>query len=63
MKNPPKHIILDYTNDPSEFVCVNCGAKRQLHLPAAINDVVRQAEAFVETHKHCKVQRENEQKT
>ena len=54
MKKIPKYIILDYSKQPSEFVCENCGERRQIHLPAVIDDVVKQGEAFAESHKYCK---------
>jgi hypothetical protein len=57
MKNPPKHIVLDYSKDLNELVCKNCGDRRPLYLPASINDVVKQGEAFAESHKYCKARR------
>jgi len=54
MKPISKHIILDYSKQPSEYVCERCGARRQVNLPAAIDDFVKQGEAFAESHKYCK---------
>ena len=54
MKKIPKHIILDYNKQPPEFLCVNCGGRRQLHLPVPIDDFIKQGEAFAESHKYCK---------
>jgi len=54
MKRIPKHIVLDYSKQPHSYVCKNCGARRQIHLPAAIDDFVKQGEAFSESHKYCK---------
>jgi len=54
MKRYPKYIVLDYSKQPPEFVCEKCGEKRELHLPAAIDDVVKQGEAFAISHQYCK---------
>ena len=54
MKKIPKHIILDYHKQPPEYVCKNCGDRRQLHLPAEISDFIKQGEAFAESHRYCK---------
>jgi hypothetical protein len=54
MKKIPEHIILDYSEKPPKFICVYCGATRELRLPAMIDDVVRQHEAFAGSHKYCK---------
>ena len=56
MEKIPVHIILDYRKFPNELHCVNCGASRELHLPAPISDVSKQAEAFTESHRFCKKQ-------
>ena len=55
MKKIPIHIMLDYSKQPPESVCKNCGARRQVHLPAAIDDFIKQCEAFCESHKDCKL--------
>lgn len=54
MKNIPKYIILDYSKQPPMMVCQNCGEKRELHLPALIDDFIKQAQAFGKSHKDCK---------
>jgi hypothetical protein len=53
MKRISEHIILDYSKQPSEYVCEKCGARRQVHLPATVDDFVKQGEAFAESHKYC----------
>lgn len=50
----PKHIILDYSKQPNELKCIFCGKTRVVHLPAPIDDFVKQGEAFAESHKYCK---------
>ena len=60
MKRIPKHIILDYNKQPSEFVCENCGARRTVFLPAATEDILKQGEAFSESHKFCKPKQDPE---
>lgn len=57
MKKIPKHIMLDYSKTPCEHLCMNCGDRRPLHLPASIDDVIKQFEAFAESHRHCKLPR------
>jgi hypothetical protein len=57
MKKITKHIKLDYSKRPNEFFCENCGGRRELHLPALIDDVVKQGEAFAESHRYCKNQK------
>ena len=59
MKRIPKHIILDYSKQPSEYVCDNCGARRQVHLPAPVDDFVQQGKAFAVSHRYCKPNKEN----
>lgn len=59
MKNIPKHIILDYSKQPNMMVCKNCGEKRELHLPAPIDDAVGQMRIFVKSHKGCEKQSPN----
>ena len=60
MKNIPEHIILDYNKQPTMMICKNCGEKRELHLPALVDDVIKQAQAFGESHKDCKEVRDEE---
>lgn len=47
-------IIIDTSVNPAVFRCTRCGAKRPMHLPAAITDWIKQGEAFTESHKFCK---------
>ena len=54
MKKIPKWIFIKYDVKPNEYVCQRCGARREVHLPAPIADVAKQAEAFAESHKYCK---------
>jgi hypothetical protein len=54
MKKIPKYIYLDYSKQPSKMVCKHCGESRELHLPALIDDALKQAQAFAESHKMCK---------
>ena len=54
MKKIPKWITLKYDVTPNVFVCERCHTVREVHLPAAIDDVVKQSEAFAESHKYCK---------
>jgi hypothetical protein len=53
MKIPP-HIMLDYSVKPNEYVCEHCGKRRPVHLPAPIDDFLKQGEAFAISHKRCK---------
>ena len=53
MKKIPRWIFLKYDQDPNYFLCKCCGGTRPVHLPAAIDDVVKQSEAFAESHKYC----------
>jgi hypothetical protein len=55
MKKIPEHIVLDYSKQPPEMVCVNCGSRRPWHLPAPISDVIKQGKVFAESHKYCKL--------
>nr|MBC8360908.1 hypothetical protein [Candidatus Desulfatibia profunda] len=54
MKKIPKWITLKYDITPNVFECERCGEKREVYLPAAIDDFVLQGQAFAETHKYCK---------
>lgn len=54
MKKIPEWIILKYDVTPNQYVCQRCGARREVYLPATIDDFVKQGEAFAESHKHCK---------
>ena len=54
MKKIPKWIIFKFDIKPNVFMCDRCGATREAHLPAAVSDFTRQAEAFSESHKYCK---------
>jgi len=54
MKKIPEWIIVKYNVRPQIFYCSRCGGSRELHLPAPIDDFVKQAEAFAESHKYCK---------
>jgi len=47
-------ITLKFDVIPNLMVCDRCGSTRELHLPAAIDNVTRQMEAFSESHKSCK---------
>jgi len=50
----PDWIIIKYDVQPPVLVCERCSETRELHLPAAVDDVVKQAQAFAEGHKFCK---------
>ena len=54
MKKIPSWIILKYDSDPNYYKCERCEAVREVHLPAPIDDVIKQAQAFAESHKYCK---------
>lgn len=54
MKKIPEHIFLDYSKQPPEYLCANCGGRRTLHIPASIADFIKQGEAFAESHRYCK---------
>jgi hypothetical protein len=54
MKKIPKWIFIKYDVKPPLFICSMCGEPRELHLPAPISDVLKQAEAFAESHMNCK---------
>jgi hypothetical protein len=53
MKKIPKHIILNHEIQPPVFQCTICGITRAVHLPAAVDDFLKQIEAFAESHKYC----------
>jgi hypothetical protein len=53
-KKIPNWVLLKYDIQPPVFMCERCGAKREAHLPAAIDDFVKQGKAFAESHKYCK---------
>ncbi|MFH1863780.1 MAG: hypothetical protein ABIJ85_02650 [bacterium] len=50
----PSWIVLKYDVIPNVFECERCGEKREIRLPAAIDDFVLQGRAFAKTHKYCK---------
>jgi len=54
MKKIPKWIALKYDESPNQLWCRRCGEKREMHLPASIDDAIKQGEAFAESHKFCK---------
>ena len=54
MKKLPKWIDLRYDTHPPYFKCNRCGVERIACLPAAIDDFLKQGEAFAEGHKFCK---------
>jgi len=54
MKKIPEWILIKYDVKPPLFSCSRCGATRELHLPAAIDDFAKQSEAFAESHRNCK---------
>ena len=53
MKKIPDYIILKYDQEPQIMACNKCGGYRKVHLPAAVDDFIKQAEAFAESHKWC----------
>ncbi|NUN52201.1 MAG: hypothetical protein HUU06_05360 [Planctomycetaceae bacterium] len=53
-KKSPDWLVLDYAVQPPLLTCRRCGATRTLHLPAAVDDVVLQTEAFGKSHLYCK---------
>ena len=53
-KKIPDWIKLKYDVQPPVFMCERCGATRECHLPAAVDDVVKQGYAFADSHKYCK---------
>uniref|UniRef100_A0A6M3IM62 Uncharacterized protein n=1 Tax=viral metagenome TaxID=1070528 RepID=A0A6M3IM62_9ZZZZ len=52
-KKIPDWIKLKYDVQPPVFECERCGVTRELHLPAAIDDALKQGQAFAESHKFC----------
>ncbi len=50
----PDWIKLKHDVQPNVFRCDRCGEERELHLPAAVEDVLSQGKAFTESHKYCK---------
>jgi len=57
MKKIPRWIFLNYEKQPPVMVCKCCGESREIHLTAAANDFIKQAEAFAESHKYCNVKK------
>jgi len=53
LKKLPTWIVLK-GNIPPQFKCERCGDTRPVYLPAAIDDVLKQGQAFAESHKYCK---------
>jgi hypothetical protein len=50
----PKHIIMDYSKNPNEFLCERCGARRPAYADrVACADFVKQGEAFAASHRYC----------
>lgn len=49
-----KWVNIRYDVTPPVLECVRCKGTREFHLPASIDDVVKQSEAFCESHKKCK---------
>ena len=47
-------VIIKYGEHPPVFECVRCGVKREVHLPAAVDDFIKQGQALAESHKFCK---------
>jgi hypothetical protein len=39
---------------PPLLKCERCGETRDIHIPAAMDDFIKQGEAFSESHKYCK---------
>ncbi len=54
MKKIPAWIYIKYDKQPAYFLCERCKSEREVHMPAAIDDVLKQSEAFAETHRICK---------
>lgn len=52
-KKLPTWILLDYSQQPPRFRCGRCDATRVLQLPALVEDVGLQADAFAEGHRGC----------
>jgi hypothetical protein len=50
----PDWIVIDTTKKEGDFLCKRCLEIRVPIIPCAIDDFVKQAEAFAETHKFCK---------
>ena len=46
-------IILEDNVQPPTMKCLRCGATRELHIPATITDVLKQAAGFADTHRFC----------
>ena len=53
MKKIPGWIIIKYDVKPPIFLCKRCGAVRDVYLPAAVDDLMKQAEAVAQSHKYC----------
>lgn len=62
MKKISGWIFIKYDVKPALFNCSKCGANRELHLPASISDVSKQAEAFAESHRFCTEAKERDLK-
>jgi len=58
MKKIPRWIFLNYKKQPPVMVCKCCGESRTVHLPAAVDDFLKQSEAFAESHKNCNKKKE-----
>jgi len=54
MPKIPNWIFLEAKIQPPRFKCDRCGAGREVHLPAPIEDFKKQGQAFTESHKYCK---------
>ena len=49
-----KWVHIKYDVTPPVLECARCQHTREFHLPASIDDVAKQSEAFCESHKKCK---------
>ena len=53
MKRTPCWVVLRYTGKPT-WVCNRCKVERPAFMPASTRDVIKQGEAFSESHKKWK---------
>lgn len=49
-----KWVHIKYDVTPPVLECARCQHTREFHLPASIDDVAKQSEAFCANHKYCK---------
>ncbi len=50
----PSWIFIKYDVQPPLLLCDRCKETREIHLPAAVGDLIAQTKAFSESHKYCK---------